>query len=82
MAGVQSSPETETAAAATGEATGSSKAVSEATPNGGSEQSGPHESHPLQFQWSLWHDQPSKNKEWGSGLKEIANFSTVEEFWA
>jgi hypothetical protein len=43
---------------------------------------GPHETHPLQFHWSLWHDQPSRSKGWGVSLKQIATFKTVEEFWA
>jgi hypothetical protein len=50
--------------------------------NGDVEETASHESHPLQFQWALWHDQPSKSKGWGGMLKQIATFSTVEEFWA
>lgn len=45
---------------------------------------GAHKAHPLQFEWVLWHDQPAqdKNTPWGGMLKQIATFSTVEEYWA
>lgn len=39
-------------------------------------------SHPLQFSWTLRHDQPSKHKSWGTDMHEVATFRTVEEFWA
>jgi Eukaryotic initiation factor 4E len=44
----------------------------------------PGEPHPLQFRWSMWHDQPLKTPRsaWGAELREIASFDTVEGFWA
>jgi hypothetical protein len=57
-------------------------AVPDAADDYASDEDSPVEPHPLQFSWTLWHDQPSKTRSWGSGLKEIASFGTVEEFWA
>jgi Eukaryotic initiation factor 4E len=50
--------------------------------DGASDDDSSVEPHPLQFTWTLWHDQPSKTRSWGSELKVIASFGTVEEFWA
>lgn len=52
------------------------------TSDGDGSESGSAEAHPLQFGWSLWHDQPDRNKSWGSDMREVATFETVEEFWA
>lgn len=43
-----------------------------------------HESHPLEHSWTFWFDNPSaksKQAAWGSSLRPIYTFSTVEEFW-
>lgn len=41
------------------------------------------ERHPLQFKWTLWHDQQSgKGSNWGETLRAVASFDTVEDFWA
>jgi len=39
--------------------------------------------HPLQNKWSLWYDNPRKKTQdtWGSHLKKVADFDTVEDFW-
>eukprot|EP01087_Luapelamoeba_hula_P005925 TRINITY_DN1599_c0_g1_i1.p1 TRINITY_DN1599_c0_g1~~TRINITY_DN1599_c0_g1_i1.p1 ORF type:complete len:255 (-),score=58.98 TRINITY_DN1599_c0_g1_i1:181-945(-) len=40
--------------------------------------------HPLQHQWTLWYDSPRKKTTqdtWGSHLKKIVDFDTVEDFW-
>lgn len=75
MAGMPAAPEAQVAAE-------KPETTESATENGDVEDNGPHDSHPLQFQWALWHDQPSKSGGWGGMLKQIATFSTVEEFWA
>lgn len=44
--------------------------------------------HPLQNNWTLWYDSPTSrtssksSKAWQSGVKAVANFSTVEDFWS
>ena len=43
-----------------------------------------HQPHPLEHSWTFWFDNPNaKNKQaaWGSSIRPIYNFSTVEEFW-
>jgi hypothetical protein len=43
-----------------------------------------HQSHPLEHSWTFWFDNPaakSKQAAWGSSLRPIYTFSTVEEFW-
>ncbi|XP_055587460.1 uncharacterized protein LOC129739935 [Uranotaenia lowii] len=37
--------------------------------------------HPLQFQWTLWYQEPDKNKSGGDSLNEVATVGTVEDFW-
>ncbi|XP_055612958.1 eukaryotic translation initiation factor 4E-like [Uranotaenia lowii] len=37
--------------------------------------------NPLQFQWTLWYQEPDKNKSWGNNLNEVATVGTVEDFW-
>ncbi|XP_031473791.1 eukaryotic translation initiation factor 4E-1-like [Nymphaea colorata] len=40
--------------------------------------------HPLEHSWTFWFDNPSgKNRQatWGSSIRAIHTFSTVEEFW-
>ncbi|GAB4827104.1 translation initiation factor eIF4E [Ancistrocladus abbreviatus] len=42
-------------------------------------------SHPLESAWTFWFDNPSaksKQAAWGSSLRSIYTFSTVEEFWS
>lgn len=42
-------------------------------------------SHPLENAWTFWFDSPSnKNKQaaWGSSIRPIYTFSTVEDFWS
>ncbi|CAI9087893.1 OLC1v1022083C1 [Oldenlandia corymbosa var. corymbosa] len=41
--------------------------------------------HPLEHSWTFWFDNPSaKNKQaaWGSSIRPIYTFSTVEDFWS
>ncbi|KAA8519579.1 hypothetical protein F0562_013797 [Nyssa sinensis] len=40
--------------------------------------------HPLEHSWTFWFDNPSKSKQaaWGSSMRPIYTFSTVEEFWS
>lgn len=40
--------------------------------------------HPLEHSWTFWFDNPSaKSKQvaWGSSIRPIYTFSTIEEFW-
>ena len=40
--------------------------------------------HPLQYEWTLWFDNPKLSKEgetWEENLKQIHTFGTVEDFW-
>lgn len=44
----------------------------------------PNETHPLEHAWTLWFDSPSakaKQTAWGSSMRPIYTFSTVEDFW-
>ncbi|XP_058767595.1 eukaryotic translation initiation factor 4E-1 [Vicia villosa] len=44
-----------------------------------------HQSHPLENSWTFWFDTPaakSKQAAWGSSMRPIYTFSTVEEFWS
>ena len=44
----------------------------------------PYQPHPLENRWTFWFDNPSaktKQSAWGSSLRSIFTFSTVEEFW-
>eukprot|EP00484_Ammonia_sp_Unknown_P000900 CAMPEP_0197021834 /NCGR_PEP_ID=MMETSP1384-20130603/2731_1 /TAXON_ID=29189 /ORGANISM="Ammonia sp." /LENGTH=234 /DNA_ID=CAMNT_0042449747 /DNA_START=138 /DNA_END=842 /DNA_ORIENTATION=+ len=36
---------------------------------------------PLQYQWTLWHTAPDRSGGWSANYKQIAQFSTVNEFW-
>ncbi|KAH1055008.1 hypothetical protein J1N35_033073 [Gossypium stocksii] len=41
--------------------------------------------HPLEPSWSFWFDNPrakSKKATWGSSLRPIYTFSTIEQFWS
>ncbi|KAJ9563457.1 hypothetical protein OSB04_008617 [Centaurea solstitialis] len=41
--------------------------------------------HPLEHSWTFWFDTPaakSKQVAWGSSMRPIYTFSTVEEFWS
>ncbi|XP_062232193.1 eukaryotic translation initiation factor 4E-1-like [Phragmites australis] len=40
--------------------------------------------HPLEYAWTFWFDNPqgkSKQAAWGSSMRPIHTFSTVEDFW-
>lgn len=40
--------------------------------------------HPLEHSWTFWFDNPnakSKQATWGSSMRSIYTFATVEEFW-
>ncbi|XP_055609282.1 eukaryotic translation initiation factor 4E-like [Uranotaenia lowii] len=37
--------------------------------------------HPLQFHWTLWYQEPDKDKSWGGNLNEVATVGAVEDFW-
>ncbi|KAK2993895.1 hypothetical protein RJ640_012769 [Escallonia rubra] len=42
-------------------------------------------SHPLEYSWTFWFDSPaakSRQTAWGSSMRPIYTFSTVEEFWS
>jgi hypothetical protein len=41
--------------------------------------------HPLQCEWTLWFDSPSKKTNqtnWHDNVKQVYTFGTVEDFWA
>ncbi|KAI3744075.1 hypothetical protein L1987_57148 [Smallanthus sonchifolius] len=41
--------------------------------------------HPLEHSWTFWFDNPSaksKQAAWGSSMRPVYTFSTVEEFWS
>ncbi|XP_044460649.1 eukaryotic translation initiation factor 4E-1-like [Mangifera indica] len=43
------------------------------------------ESHPLEHSWTFWFDNfsaKSKQATWGSSMRSIYTFSTVEQFWS
>lgn len=40
--------------------------------------------HPLEHSWTFWFDNPSaksKQAAWGSSIRPVYTFSSVEEFW-
>lgn len=42
------------------------------------------QSHQLEHSWTFWFDNPSvklKQTTWGSSLRSVFTFATVEEFW-
>ncbi|KAJ7947219.1 Eukaryotic translation initiation factor 4E [Quillaja saponaria] len=44
-----------------------------------------HQPHPLEHSWTFWFDNPSaksKQAAWGSSIRPIYTFATVEEFWS
>jgi translation initiation factor 4E len=44
----------------------------------------PPTKHPLEHAWTFWFDNPqgkSKQAAWGSSIRPIHTFSTVEDFW-
>ena len=46
--------------------------------------SGQVQLHPLEQAWTFWFDNPAakaKQTTWGSSLRPIHTFSTVEDFW-
>ncbi|OAY68362.1 Eukaryotic translation initiation factor 4E-1 [Ananas comosus] len=45
----------------------------------------PSQGHPLEHAWTFWFDNPSgksKQAAWGSSLRPIHTFATVEDFWS
>ncbi|KAF5738291.1 hypothetical protein HS088_TW13G01187 [Tripterygium wilfordii] len=45
----------------------------------------PLQPHPLENSWTFWFDNPSaksKQATWGSSMRSIYTFATVEEFWS
>lgn len=38
--------------------------------------------HPLQSEWTLWYFKADKSKKWEDNLRDVAKFSSVEDFWA
>ncbi|XVF25553.1 hypothetical protein REPUB_Repub13aG0222000 [Reevesia pubescens] len=41
--------------------------------------------HPLEHSWTFWFDNPSaksKQSTWGSSMRPIYTFATVEQFWS
>ncbi|KAJ0971935.1 hypothetical protein J5N97_019894 [Dioscorea zingiberensis] len=45
----------------------------------------PAQPHPLEHSWTFWFDNPSaKSKQipWGSSIRPVHTFSTVEDFWS
>lgn len=43
-----------------------------------------HQHHPLEHSWTFWFDNPSaksKQTAWGSSIRQIFTFTTVEQFW-
>jgi len=44
----------------------------------------PNMKHPLTAAWTLWYDAPvppNSRQAWGSNIKEVFSFGTVEDFW-
>jgi len=44
----------------------------------------PNVKHPLTSAWTLWYDAPvppNSRMAWGSNIKEVFSFGTVEDFW-
>lgn len=57
-----------------GDATSSSSQVKAVT----------YQPHPFEHSWTFWFDNPSaksKQATWGSSMRSIYTFATVEEFW-
>ncbi|KAL7089244.1 hypothetical protein ACP275_13G177200 [Erythranthe tilingii] len=53
--------------------------------NDGKAMAAPPPRHPLEHSWTFWFDNPSaKNKQaaWGSSIRPIYTFSSVEDFWS
>ncbi|KAI3996827.1 hypothetical protein MKX01_021103 [Papaver californicum] len=45
----------------------------------------PHQPHVLEYFWTFWFDSPaakSKQSTWGSSIRPVHTFGTVEEFWS
>lgn len=56
----------------------------DANPDAAAARVGAEQPHPLEHSWTLWYDNPqskSKHAVWGSSLRRIHTFSTVEDFW-
>ncbi|XP_057981491.1 eukaryotic translation initiation factor 4E-2 [Malania oleifera] len=44
-----------------------------------------NQTHPLEHSWTFWFDNPSgkaKQVSWGSSIRPVYTFSTVEQFWS
>lgn len=41
-----------------------------------------NQKHPLQYSWSFWYLKGDRQKDWVDCLRKIADFDTVEDFWA
>ena len=44
----------------------------------------PVQPHPLEHAWTFWFDNPTakaKQAAWGSSMRPVHTFSTVEDFW-
>lgn len=44
----------------------------------------PHQPHHLEHSWTFWFDNPSaksRQATWGSSMRSIYTFSTIEGFW-
>lgn len=69
----------------TAAAKGPEREEGEVTPSKEAEgATGPPAKHPLEHRWTLWFDNPQtrgKGGGWGSSLRPIYTFSTVEDFW-
>ncbi|KAH7352074.1 hypothetical protein KP509_19G028500 [Ceratopteris richardii] len=48
-----------------------------------SQSADPPQKHPLEHAWTIWFDNTGKTKQtsWGSALRPVYTFSTVEDFW-
>ncbi|KAL3616959.1 Eukaryotic translation initiation factor 4E type 2 [Castilleja foliolosa] len=58
-----------------GDSDDSTKAIAAAAP----------QKHPLEHSWTFWFDSPaarSKQQTWGSSIRNIYTFPTVEDFWS
>ncbi|KAG6483424.1 hypothetical protein ZIOFF_060069 [Zingiber officinale] len=56
----------------------------DANPDAAAARVGAEQPHPLEHSWTFWFDNPqskSKHAVWGSSLRRIHTFSTVEDFW-
>ena len=51
-------------------------------PGGEKSDGGPSNAHALEHTWVLWeHKQVNNKEDWKNSMREVCEFSTVEEFW-